>query len=523
MINMKKERGIVTMSMKNKKIINIILYSLFIIVFAVFLSIKFLLIDIIPQKYELLLTGCFLFVFWGGIAFHFFDYPLIKKAFIILRNFLIIIYIILIVFLLWSNSHLDKITAIEIPASQIHILALRDSKIETIEDLDGKELKYQSSSNTYSMNIVVEKIKSNGKIDIKKSDSYYSLVNELYDEKVDAILVDGSSMTMIENNFEDFDKHVKIIKSYKKEVEKQEVKKKTVFNNNEPFVVLVSGIDRVGDPMVEALSDVNLLLFVYPETKKVSMVSIPRDTYVPNPATDNALDKFTHTGVYGIDNTVLATENLFDINIDYYIRVSFDSVSSIVDIIGGISVDVELDFCEQNSARSFAEGDLICLKKGLQVLNGEQALAYARHGKTEGYADQGRNRAQQKIIKAVSTKLLDITSLSKIPETISTLSDYISTNMPKVDILKFAKSQLENEDDASWIFETLTTLDGYSDMLPTASMGWDLPLYVWIPNYTNLKLVHDTYFANCSKYSDTNKCSDINAVYQPPQNLLYMN
>lgn len=511
------------MSIKNKKIINIIFYSLLTIVFVVFLSVRFVLIDIIPQKYELMLIGCFLFVLLGGITFHFFDYPLIRKIFIILRNFLIIVYTILIAFLLWSNSHLDKITAIEIPDSQIHILVLRDSKIESVKDLDGKKLKYQLSSNTYSMNVVVEKLKNNRKIDIKKSDSYYSLINELYDKKIDAILVDGSSMTMIENNFKDFDKHVKILKSYKKEVKKQEVKKKTVFNNNEPFVVLVSGIDRVGDPMVEALSDVNLLLFVYPETKKVSMVSIPRDTYVPNPATNNVLDKFTHTGVYGIDNTVLATENLFDIKIDYYIRVSFDSVSSVVDTIGGISVDVELDFCEQNSARSFAEGDLICLNKGLQALNGEQALAYARHRKTEGYADQGRNRAQQKIIKAVSKKLLDVTSLSKIPETISTLSDYIVTNMPKVDILRFAKSQLEDEDNVSWTFETLTTLDGYSDMLPTASMGWDLPLYVWIPNYTNLKIVHDTYYANCSRYSDTNKCANINAEYKAMQNLIYTN
>ena len=73
----------------------------------------------------------------------------------------------------------------------------------------------------------------------------------------------------------------------------------------------------------------------------------------------------------------------FGIPVDYYARVSFNSMIEIVDTIGGIDV-MGTDFCEQDENRSFKKDDLICLKKGEQHLDGKQALAYSRHRKTEG-------------------------------------------------------------------------------------------------------------------------------------------
>ena len=166
------------------------------------------------------------------------------------------------------------------------------------------------------------------------------------------------------------------------------------------FTVYLSGLDNMGSPDQQTRSDTNLILIVNPKANHIDMVSLPRDGYIPNAAYDYKNDKLTHTGNDGIENSVETIQNFFGIPIDYYARVSFNSLIEIVDTIGGIDVDVEIDFCEQDENRSFKKEDLICLKKGKQHLNGKQALAYSRHRKTKGYDNAGRERAQQRIIKA---------------------------------------------------------------------------------------------------------------------------
>lgn len=477
---------------------------------------------IIPSSYISLTIGLTIFIVSLNII-NFFYLSRGLNIFIQVISYLYVALLLVILGgMLWMNHHLDKVASVDIPKSQMHIIVRKDSAINDIRDLDGKTLEYQTASNKKETEEVLESIKKENMknpIKSKEASSYNSIISDLLSGKTEAVLIDGSATDMIKNSFKYFDKEIKIIKSYDKTVAKAKVKETQY--NNEPFTLFISGIDRKGNPMQEALSDVDLLLFVYPNQKKVKMISMPRDTYVPNPAVNNGLDKLTHTGVYGIENTVKTVENLFDIKIDYYVRVGFDAIPDILDIIGDIEVDVEIDFCEQNSNRSFAEKDLICLKKGIQKLNGEQALAYARHRKTAGYNDQGRNRAQQKIIEAIANKALSVTQVTNLPKMINTLSDSIATNMPKSDILNFARAQLEEVSSKgnSWTFETLTTIKGHSEMLPTASMGQDLPLYVWIPKRESLKIIHDEYIKMCSN-SAKNECADIQEEYQPPINMM---
>ena len=134
--------------------------------------------------------------------------------------------------------------------------------------------------------------------------------------------------------------------------------------STEGFTVYISGIDELGTPDQQLRSDVNILLFINPLAHHVTMVSIPRDAYLPNKAYEDsefALDKLTHTGLYGIDTTVETVEDFFDIDIDDHARISFSSVIEIVDALGGIDVDVEIDFCEQDEYRNKDEAHQICL------------------------------------------------------------------------------------------------------------------------------------------------------------------
>ena len=98
----------------------------------------------------------------------------------------------------------------------------------------------------------------------------------------------------------------------------------------------------------------------------------------------------------------------------------------------------------QDENRSFKKDDLICLKKGEQHLDGKQALAYSRHRKTEGYDNAGRERAQQRIIKAIINKLISPSALGYVNDLLDVAPNYVITDMPANQITKFVSSELDN-------------------------------------------------------------------------------
>ena len=113
----------------------------------------------------------------------------------------------------------------------------------------------------------------------------------------------------------------------------------------EPFHVYISGIDVYGDIKKESRSDVNLIATVNPKTHKILLTTTPRDYYVPIPGvSDGQRDKLTHAGIYGIDTSIATLEELYDIDIPFYVRVNFTSVEEIVDVMGGVDVESELAF-----------------------------------------------------------------------------------------------------------------------------------------------------------------------------------
>ena len=121
-------------------------------------------------------------------------------------------------------------------------------------------------------------------------------------------------------------------------------------------------------------------------------------------------------------------------------------------------MDVEIDFCEQDENRNKDEAHQICLSKGEQHLDGRQALAYARHRKSEGYDTAGRERAQQRILKAVIDKLLSAEGISSLNALFDIIPSYVITNMPADKIAAFARAQLS--DMRAWSIESLSLDNG---------------------------------------------------------------
>lgn len=345
-----------------------------------------------------------------------------------------------------SNS-LSKITNKEAGYSS-SIVVLKDSNIKSIDDLDDKKIGMISDSNNiegYTLPMeVVEKEKIDEK-NIIKYDDFIEMINDLYDSKIDAMFISSSyvSMFVTEDGFENIADETKVIyEKSKKAIKKQNTTGKTL---NEPFTLLIMGVDSSSSSLKKSNSfngDTLMLITFNPNTMNATILSIPRDTRVPIACTKSkAKNKINSTGAYGADCVMDTITNFTGIEIDYWVKVNFQGVISLVDALDGIEVDVPYAFCESDSKRRFGN-NTIYIEKGLQTLNGEQALAFARNRHTwpaycgkkySNYTSNDfiRGQNQQQIVKAMVNKLKNIRSLSEVYEILDIVGDNIDTNIDK--------------------------------------------------------------------------------------------
>ena len=202
-------------------------------------------------------------------------------------------------------------------------------------------------------------------------------------------------------------------------------------------------------------SDALLLATLNKEDKSVKLVSIPRDSYVYIPKVDYE-DKITHAHAFGgTIATIETVEELFDIPVDYYVRMNFNAFIDVVDALGGIDLDVNIPY-------AFYEKDendryTIYLQPGYHHLNGREALALARTRKHD--TDFARGERQQDIIRAIANKALSVSAITKYDEVLMAIGDNMTTNLTFDDMKSFftyfssGMPQIDN-----------LTLDGHSDM-----------------------------------------------------------
>lgn len=375
---------------------------------------------------------------------------------------------------------------------QISILVPVDSDIETIADLSDKKIGYQNANDRSNSDYLIDLLLSEPTLNnpsYEAYNDYLTLSKALINKEVDAMIFTDSYTSTLKEQIEDFNKQFKTIATYTKESEGNQSTTTTKDISNEPFTVYISGMDELGEPTINLRSDVNLLLLINPITNHIEMVSIPRDAYVPNVATNNYPDKLTHTGLFGIDTTIKTMENVFGFDINYYAKVSFTSLIEIVDTLGGIEAEIPINFCEQDENRSFETNDLICLNQGLQTLDGREALAYSRHRKS--YGDIQRTMAQQDVIKGIINQILSPSGITKVPALLDIGPKYVSTNVPMDQVKKLINKELENIQ--PWTFSTIHMENGVFDLLPTSSMGAELPLSVYVLSQYDVQNVYQKY------------------------------
>ena len=272
---------------------------------------------------------------------------------------------------------------------------------------------------------------------------YIKLIFDLYNGVIDAAIVPGNYENLVKNEvgFENIDSDVKKVFEYSEKKKNEDLDLVSNKDFNEPLTFLFLGVDSEGDGLNASSSfngDTLMLMSINPKTLNAILLSIPRDTYVPIACNKNNYAKINSSAGFGTSCVISTINNLMGINIDYYVKINFKGVVDLVEAVKGIDVFVEAPtytpnkykgkVCEQNSDRQFGS-KLVCMEPGLQTLNGEQALAYARCRHMYIGSDLDRVRHQQQVVEALANKALHFSSIKDLQNILTAVSKNISTNM----------------------------------------------------------------------------------------------
>ena len=380
------------------------------------------------------------------------------------------IYLYIINFANATNNFLGSVFQEVKETEEYYVVVRDDSEYESVDDLDGK--------NIYAFQIeedVRSDIEKEASVDFKTQDNLTDLGNNLLDGNIEAILVSSSQYAMIAEEIENFEDDTRIIYKSDHEIEKtaevsSEGSKYTIENG--VFNVYISGIDTSGSISNVSRSDANIIATVNTKTHEVLLTSIPRDYYVTLHS-KGAKDKLTHSGIYGVNETVTTVEDLLDIDINYYVRVNFTTVIKLVDVLGGIDV---------YSSNSFSRGGYT-FSQGYNHLNGDAALVFSRERYSFASGDNQRVKNQQAVIEAIAKKVLNSTTLlTRYTDILDSLQGSFQTNIEQDEMSSLVRSQLSNM--SSWTFKN-NALEGTGSYGPTYSMG-STQLYIMLPNQTSV-------------------------------------
>lgn len=190
--------------------------------------------------------------------------------------------------------------------------------------------------------------------------------------------------------------------------------------------ILLIGVDEseIRNFGAGSRTDALMVATLNAKDKSIKLVSIPRDSYVKIPGR-KAKTKINHAHAYGgTELTIETVQELLDIPIDYYVKMNFNAFIDVVDALGGIKADVPYEMIEQNSVDT---AGAIHLMPGVQELDGEEALAFARTRHQD--SDIERGKRQQEIVKQVIKKAASFSSIPKQTDIIEAVGKNMTTNI----------------------------------------------------------------------------------------------
>jgi len=399
----------------------------------------------------------------------------IKIPSIVISGILSIFCIIICYYIGVTFNFMGKVNSFNKTYAEYYVVVKNDSAYAKIEDLKDKSIGvYNEETKTY--NDALDKLNSAVQIKTSNKISIDDLKSNLLNDGVDAILLSNTAKDQIEADDDKFESEIKIVYTIKVEVESIAVEANKVDVTKDVFTVYISGIDTYGEIALTSRSDVNMLVTVNPNTNQVLLTSIPRDYYVQLHGTTGYKDKLTHAGIYGVNMSIETIKDFMGIDINYYIKVNFDSLIKVVDEIGGIDVYSDTTFVPWTNQS-------ITIHKGMVHMNGAMALAFARERHAYEEGDRHRVQNQQDVLTAIINKITSTPSLmTKYSSLLNSISSSIDTNIDMNSITDLIRVQLDKN--PSWTIKKYS-LNGSDSSGYTYSMGAQL-LYVMQPDQSTV-------------------------------------
>ncbi len=452
-INVRNERKM--KKQQSSKVINIVLCVIQALISFVFIG-ALVKINMLPTLYVLGIAGVILIILALIIVsqFKFTKRKLVGKIISVLLSVLMLVGI---VYLMKADATLNSLTHTEIKLENMAVAVMKDDQAEDIMDTEGyifaiQDMNDISDDKNYYKTIMNE-IETQMQCTMSTK-AYANLLDEitaLQNGQVDAIIYNQAYMDIIEEVSPEIIENIKVIYEYgvEIEIEKEVVDVETAgaeesededekLENSHIISAFISGIDTTGNISRTSRSDVNVIAMANPDTQQILLITTPRDYYVSLPGvTGGREDKLTHAGIYGVDVSMNTLEELYDSELDYYVRINFSSFTKIVDALGGINV-----YSEQAFQTTSRDGYSFYVNRGNNNMNGTQALNFARERYNVSGGDFQRGKNHEAIIKGIIEKVASPSIITGAYDILDNISDCIDTNVPPEVIQGLIKEQI---------------------------------------------------------------------------------
>ena len=340
-------------------------------------------------------------------------------------------------------------------------LVTYNTKLNDYKDLNKNKIGIIKDTSDIEGNVlpneIIKDLKLSKNNEIVSYDSTIELLHALKSNKVDAAFFSSNYTDMFYSleGFENIKEETKVLYKTSKVYDiKEETKSESSLTK--PFTMLLIGVDSSNDGVTSGYNaDVLILATFNPKTLRATMTSVPRDMYLKT-ACSNGKYRRINTVTWGSSSScaVQTIEKLFSVDIDYYAKINFKGIVSLVDALGGIDVDVPYSFCDQNSSRNWGN-NTVFVKAGKNHLNGEQALALSRNrhkpndGSKTGKAmanycpnlkdgarnDYTRGKNQIKVIMGIVNSATKLKDPNEALDILKTIDKNFQTNIKSDDVM----------------------------------------------------------------------------------------
>lgn len=437
------------LKLKNLHIHKVIGYVLLFLYMIAVISMLYVVsgLDMLPAKF-LLIIGIVMAIL-GAVLAIMHEKLLTSVIASVLSVVMIALSVLGISYIRKTDDMITEVSTADFQTDVISAYVMSEDPAEKLADIAGYEIGRAHSIDTTNTDQAIAKFQEDlgGELAMKDYETMFLMMDDLKEGTIGAIIL-NEAYVGIASDVEGYEwaaTDLKKVASMEYAVAK-ETETKTPEDVPETFVMYLSGIDTYGGVTARSRSDVNILAVVNTKTKDILLLSTPRDAYVAYSQTGGAKDKLTHAGIYGVEASMDALEQLYGIDIDYYLRLNFTGFMDIIDALGGIDVYSEYKFTVK---------PIKTYEVGMNHLSGIEALAFARERYSFEDGDFQRAKNQMEVIRALVQKAASSSLLTNYSSVMKAVSGSFETSMPQDQIAALVKMQLS--DMSQWNIKSYTT------------------------------------------------------------------